>query len=121
MLGILIFSAVLTYGTFALFHILGKVDDSINSVPRSSISKYSPNGENYNEPIQLLSHNNSASKITYKDGLFYITIENSITGDKKTLSHKNKKYLCWDAEDVATKFALRERDEFNNTNKNTRS
>ena len=46
MLGILIFSAVLTYGTFALFHILGKVGDSINSVPRSSISKYSPIGKN---------------------------------------------------------------------------
>ncbi len=121
MVGILIFSAVLTYGTLALFHILGKVGDSINSVPRSSIANIRQTEKIINEPIQLLSHNNSASKITYKDGLFYITIVNSITGDKKTLSHKNKKYLCWDAEDVATKFALRERDEFNNTNKNTRS
>lgn len=121
MLGILIFAAVLTYGTFALFHILSKVGDSINSVPSSSISTYSPIGADYNEPIQLLSSNNSASEITYKDGLFYVTIENSVTGDKRTLSHKNKRSLCWNAEDVATKFALRERDEFHNTNNDTRS
>lgn len=121
MLGILIFAAVLTYGSYALFHILGKVGDSINSMPRSSISAYSPNGADYDEPIQLLSRNNSASEITYKDGLFFVTIENSVTKDKQTLSHKNKKYLCWNAEDVATKFALRERDEFQNKDNDTRS
>lgn len=64
MLGILIFAAVLTYGTFALFHVLGKVGNSINSVPSKSMREqpkltvedmYSPNnnlshfyiGDNY--------------------------------------------------------------------------
>ena len=52
MLGILIFAAVLTYGTFTLFHVLGKVGDSINSMPSKSVKDlpkltiedmYSPN------------------------------------------------------------------------------
>jgi len=57
MLGILIFSAVLTYGTFALFHILGKVGDSINSVPSKS-SKNLPKltVEDMYSPNNCLSH-----------------------------------------------------------------
>lgn len=73
---------------------------------------FAPNGEDYNEPISLLSPHNSASEIIKRDGLFYVTIENSVTGDKQTLSNKNKKYLCWDAEEIATKFAVKERDEY---------
>ena len=73
---------------------------------------YGYNCEKYNEPILLLSPHNSASEIVRKDGLFYVTIENSVTGDKQTLCNKNKWFLCMDAEAVATKFAVKERDEY---------
>lgn len=52
MLGILIFAAVLTYGTFTLFHVFGKVSDCINNAPSKSVrdlpkltieDMYSPN------------------------------------------------------------------------------
>lgn len=73
---------------------------------------YPPNGEDYNEPISLLSPHNTASEVTKKDGLFYVTIENSVTGEKQTLSNRNKRTLCLEAEFVATRFAEKERDEF---------
>lgn len=36
--------------------------------------------------------------------LFSVTIENTVTGEKQTLSNRNKKYLIWDANDIAYKF-----------------
>ena len=116
MFEILIISAILAYATLGIGHALSKMGSHSCSVSNST---YSPNGEDYNEKIHLLSHNNSASEITRKDGLFYITIENSITGDKQTLSHRNKKYLCWDVHPVQSAHNVRERDEFHKEDLNT--
>ena len=117
MFGITFGTLVVVYGAIAIFHILGKIGKTIgkyeNKVSGNLVYvPYGPNGEDYNEPISLLSPHNFASEITRKDGLFYVTIENSVTGDKKTLSNKDKWLLCLDAEEIATKFATREREEF---------
>ena len=99
-----------------LFFMLGKMWRGIEKLgEKPNKTFYWPYGENselYHEPLHLLSKNNKASKITRKDGLFYVTIENTITGDKQTLSNEDKWRLCVEAEDVATKFALKERDEY---------
>lgn len=42
--------------------------------------------------------------------LFFVTIENTVTGEKQTLSNRNKKYLIWDANDIAYKFYNKERE-----------
>ncbi len=104
----LILAAIAAYATL----IIGGTISRVTTSPTVSNLPFDSNGEDYHEPISLLSPHNSASKITKKDGLFYVTIENSVTGDKQTLSNKNKKYLCWDAEEIATKFAVKERDEY---------
>lgn len=104
----LILAAIAAYATL----IIGGAISRTTTSPMANDLTFAPNGEDYQEPISLLSPHNSASEITKKNGLFYVTIENSITGDKQTLSNKNKKYLCWDAEEIATKFALKERDEY---------
>lgn len=117
MFGITFGTLVVVYGAIAIFHILGKMGKAIGKYENKVSSNlvyvpYGPNGEDYNEPISLLSPHNSASEITRKDGLFYVTIENSVTGDKKTLSDRNKMTLCIEAEFVATRFAEKERDEY---------
>lgn len=112
MFGITFGTLVVVYGAIAIFHIFGKIGNAIDKYGSNYELPYAPNGEDYNDPISLLSPHNSASEITKKDGLFYVTIENSVTGDKQTLSNKNKEYLCWDAEEIATKFAVKERDEY---------
>lgn len=104
----LILAGIAAYATL----IIGGAISRVKSSPMVSDLPFAPNGEDYNEPISLLSPHNSASEITKKDGLFYVTIENSVTGDKQTLCNKNKEYLCWDAEEIATKFAVKERDEY---------
>lgn len=108
MFGTLILSAIAAYATL----IIGGAISRSGCSPKVNDLPFDPNGEDYHEPISLLSPHNSASKIIKKNGLFYVTIENSVTGDKQTLSNKNKKYLCWDAEEIATKFAVKERDEY---------
>lgn len=106
----------------ALCTLLGKIWRGIERIGEKPYKPYyGPYGENselYHEPLHLLSKNNKASKITRKDGLFYVTIENTITGDKQTLSDKDKWDLCMKAEEVATKFALKERDEYHTTQDN---
>lgn len=82
------------------------------STSSSSNMLYGECGELYNKPLSLISPHNTASEITRKDGLFYVTIENSITGDKKTLSKWDKWLLCLEAEDVAFQFAVKERNEY---------
>ena len=39
-----------------------------------------------------------------------MTIENIVTGEKQTISNRNKKYLIWDANDIAYKFYNKERE-----------
>lgn len=110
MLGTLIFAAVLTYGTFALFHILGKLGNYACPASVADEPLFDSNGEQYNEPINLVSPNNTASNIIKKGRYFYVTIENSFTGEKQTLSNTNKKYLCWDANDTAWRFSVKEQE-----------
>lgn len=117
MFGITFGTLVVVYGAIAIFHLLGKIGKTIGKYENKVSSDlvyvpYGPNSEDYNEPISLLSPHNSASEITRKDGLFHVTIVNSVTGDQKTLSNKDKWLLCLDAEEIATKFATREREEF---------
>lgn len=105
----------ITFGTLLAAYIIigiGKALDKVHLPTPVPDLPFAPNGEDYNEPISLLSPHNSASEITRKDGLFYVTIENSVTGDKKTLSDRNKMTLCIEAEFVATRFAEKERDEY---------
>lgn len=108
MFGITLGALIFAWLTIGIGNAIGKMKcaSPVQDLP------FAPNGEDYNEPISLLSPHNSASEITKKEGLFYVTIENSVTGDKQTLNNKNKKYLCWDAEEIATKFAVKERDEY---------
>ena len=49
------------------------------------------------------------SDIAKKGYLFFVTIENTVTGDKQTISNRNKKYLIWDANNIAYKFYNKER------------
>ena len=110
MLGILIFSAVLTYAVFGIFHAFGKLGNS--SCPASIASEplFDTYDEKYDEPIRPASPNNIVSEIVKKGYLFFVTIENTVTGDKQTLSNRNKKYLIWDANDIAYKFYNKERE-----------
>lgn len=105
----------ITFGTLLAAYIIIGIGKALGkahlSAPVPDLP-FAPNGEDYNEPISLLSPHNSASEITRKDGLFYVTIENSVTGDKKTLCYRNKMTLCIEAEFVATRFAEKERDEY---------
>ena len=71
MLGILIFAAVLTYGTYALFHVLGKVGDSINSVPRKSVKDLPK------LTIEdMYSPNNNLSLLTKTDVSYFVLVTN---------------------------------------------
>lgn len=104
------------------FSLLGKIWEGVEHLSEKPSKPYyglyGENSELYHEPLHLLSKNNKASEIRRKDGLFYVTIENTITGDKQTLSHKDKRYLCVEAEGIALKFALKERDEYHTTQDN---
>ncbi len=107
MLEILIISGILAYAILGMGHILAKVGS------RTHLSSLTSNdNEDCEEPIPLLSPHNSVSEITQKNGRYFITIENSVTGDKKTVSNRFKKYLCWEAHDVAFDFAVKERKEY---------
>lgn len=107
MLEILIISAILGYATLGIGHILSKMGN------RSCSASSLPSGDDdCEEPIPLISPHNSVSEIMQKEGRYYITIENSITGEKKTINNRFKKYLCWEAHDVAFDFAVRERNEY---------
>ena len=105
MFEILIISAILAYATLGIGHALSKM----GSHSCSSSSNYD---DDHEETIPLLSPHNSVSEITEKDGRFYITIENSITGERRTINNRFKKYLCWDAHDVAFEFAVNEREKY---------
>lgn len=105
MFEILIISAILAYATLGIGHALSKIGCH-------SCSSYDCDNYDYEEPIPLLSPHNSVSEITKKDGLYYITIKNSVTGEEKTISNRFKKYLCGDAHDVAFDFAVKERNEY---------
>ena len=109
MVGILIFSAVLTYAIFGFFHAFGKLGNS--SCPSSNASEplFDTYDEKYNEPIRQASPNKIISDIAKKGYLMSVTIENTVTGDKQTISNRNKKYLIWDANNIAYKFYNKER------------
>ena len=85
MFEILIISAILAYATLGIGHALSKM----GSHSCSSSSNYD---DDHEEPIPLLSPHNSVSEITEKDGRFYITIENSITGERRTINNRFKKF-----------------------------
>lgn len=109
MLGISIFALIMTYVTFGIFHVFGKLGNS--SCPASIASEplFDTYDEKCNEPIRQASPNNIVSDIAKKGYLFFVTIENTVTGDKQTISNRNKKYLIWDANDIAYKFYNKER------------
>lgn len=113
MLGTLIFSALAAYTTLGVGNAidkLGKKSSCSSSKPNFLYGEY---GEEYNEPINPTSPHNSISEIIRgEDKLFYVTIENTVTGDKKTLSSWNKWLLCLDADEVAFDFAIKEREEY---------
>lgn len=112
MLGTLIFSALAAYTTMGVGNAIDKLGRKSSCTGSSTNFLYGECGEQYNKPLSLISPHNTASEITRKDGLFYVTIENSITGDKKTLSKWDKWLLCLEAEDVAFDFAVKERNEY---------
>ena len=96
--------------TIALFNALDKLSNSSCSASVASEPLFDFNGERTEETIRLASPNNTASEIIKKGRYFYVTIENSVTGDKQTLSNTNKEYLIWDANDIAYKFFNKERE-----------
>lgn len=110
MVGILIFSIVLTYVAFGIFHAFGKLGDSSCPPSKASEPLFDTYEEKCNEPIRPASPNNIVSEIAKKGYLFFVTIENTVTGDKQTISNRNKKYLIWDANNIAYKFYNKERE-----------
>lgn len=110
MLGILTFSFIATYATFGIFHVLGKLGSS--SCPASVASEplFDTYDEKFDEPIRLASPHNTASEIVKRGRFFCVTISNSVTGDMQTLSNTNKKYLVWDANNLAYEFFNKERE-----------
>lgn len=111
--------------TVALFGVLDKANRTSASSSRARASVdanptsmpalwlvYGEYCENYNTPIEPVSPHNAVSDIVRENGVFSVTIENSITKEKKTLCNKDKWNLCQEADDVAFKFALKERDEY---------
>ena len=110
MVGISIFAIILTYVTFGIFHVFKKLGNI--SCPASVASEplFDTYDEKCNESIRPASSNNIVSEITKKGYLFFVTIENTVTGEKQTLSNRNKKYLIWDANDIAYKFYNKERE-----------
>ncbi len=122
-----LFGFIATYATIAIIKVFDKLGRSLstnNYVKCKENSKHKPktipalwllygeNCENYDKPIDPISPHNTVSEITRENGLFVVSIENTITGDKKTLTCKDKWELCQEADDVACRFAIRERDEF---------
>lgn len=109
MLGISIFALIMTYVTFGIFHAFGKFGNS--SCPASIASKplFDTYDEIYDGSIRPASPNNIISDIVKKGYIFFVTIENTVTGDKQTISNRNKKYLIWDANNIAYKFYNKER------------
>lgn len=85
MFEILIISAILAYATLGIGHALSKIGSHSCSVSNSS---YSPNGEDYNEKIHLLSHNNSASEITRRWSLLHYYRKLYYRGQTNTKSQK---------------------------------
>lgn len=121
MLGILIFSAIAAYAILGIGNAidkLGKMPSHKSYEPTASRSipvlwlEYGEFCENYNTPIDPISPHNLVSEIVRENGIFSVTIENSITKDKKTISNKDKWNLCQEADDVAFQFAVKEREEY---------
>ena len=77
MVGTLIFSAVLTYATFVIFHAFGKLGNSSCPPSKASEPLFDTYDEKYNEPIRQASPNNMISDIVKKGYLFFVTIEPS--------------------------------------------
>ena len=90
-------------------HTAGNTSHSVSRFNNSLSAN--PNNE-YKKLITLVSPHNTASDITWKDGAYCVTIENSVTGDKEIVRHKNKRHLCWQADEVAAKLAIKERNEY---------
>lgn len=99
--------------TVALFKAIDKLGNRTSPASVTSEPLFDTNGERTEETIRLASPNNTASEIVKKGRYFCVTIENSVTGDKQTLSNTNKRYLIWDANDIAYKFFNKEREMFN--------
>lgn len=99
--------------TVAFFRAIDKLGNRTSRAPVTSEPLFDTNGERTEEPIRLASPNNTASEIVKKGRYFYVTIKNSVTGDKQTISNTNKKYLIWDANDIAYNFFNKEREMFN--------
>lgn len=121
MLGILIFSAIAAYAILGIGNAidkLGKTPSRKSYEPTVSRTipalwlEYGEFCENYNTPIDPISPHNLVSEIVRENGIFSVTIENSITKDKKTISNKDKWDLCQEADDVAFRFAVKERDDY---------
>lgn len=93
MVGISIFAIILTYVTFGIFHVFKKLGNI--SCPASVASEplFDTYDEKCKELIRPASPNNIVSEITKKGYLFFVTIENIVTGEKQTISNRNKKYL----------------------------
>lgn len=111
-LGVVLVVDVLLIMLFLLRKISRMAGNASHYAPRANNSpSANPNNE-YKKLITLVSPHNVASDIVWKDGAYCVTIENSVTGDKETVRHKNKRYLCWLADEVAAKMAIKERNEY---------
>ena len=109
MLGISIFSLFVVYTILGIGYAFRKIGDISCPPSKASEPLFDTYDEKYNEPIRQASPNNIVSDITKKGYLFFVTIENTVTGDKQTISNRNKKYLIWDANNIAYEFYDKER------------
>lgn len=111
-LGAVLVVDVLLIMLFLLRKMARAVDNAGHCAPRTNNGpSANPNNE-YKKLITLVSPHNTASDIVWKDGAYCVTIENSVTGDKEIVRHKNKRYLCWLADEVAAKMAIKERNKY---------
>lgn len=81
MLDTLFFAMVLTYGTFALFHMLGKVGGCINSAPKKDLPKLTIE--------DMYSPNNSLSHLYAGDNICYVCVSNKVIDKEETVFADN--------------------------------
>lgn len=101
---------ILAIITVALLKCLDKLGNSSCPATVASEPLFDTFDENFDEPIRLASPNNTATEIVKRGRFFCVTIANSITGDKQTLRNTNKKYLVWDANNLAYEFFKKEQE-----------
>lgn len=107
---------LVAYGIFLMFYLLGKMahtgGNTSHCAPRTNNNQSANPNNEYKKLITLVSPHNTASDITWDNGAYNVTIENSVTGDKEIVRHKNRRHLCWLADEVAAKLAIKERNEY---------